>query len=207
MAEAIGTDLYLRLREDILTGVFAQQQRLLETSLAEHYQVSRTPVREALAALQQEGLIERTGNGYRVRTGTAEDVIEIYEGRIALEPALTASAARRRTDLDLARLESLHETGWAAPTVVAGHEANAAWHKAVWEAGHNRTISGALDRWAAQLRIYDQGPPAPADDLAITHDEHGEILAAIRAGDSAAAHELMTAHLVRSRNLRLDVLI
>ena len=205
-AESWSTDLYLQLRADILSGEFPVGQRLLETSLAARYGVSRTPVREALAALQQEGLIERAENGFRVRTGTSEDVIEIYEARIALEAAAAAASARRRTDLDLARLEALHAAAGQVTDERAGHEANSVWHRALWDAAHNRTISSALDRWSAQLRIYDQGPPGPADDLATIHAEHEAILDAIRRGDAEAAGAAMSSHLVRSRALRLDAL-
>ncbi|MCW5954497.1 MAG: GntR family transcriptional regulator, partial [Propionibacteriaceae bacterium] len=109
LAGSLSSDQYLQIRDDILKGVFPVGERLLETTLAARYGVSRTPVREALVALQQDGLIERMKDGFRVRTGTPEDVIEIYEARIALESAGAAAAARRRSDLDLARLGALHE--------------------------------------------------------------------------------------------------
>jgi DNA-binding GntR family transcriptional regulator len=203
-ADSLAADQYLRIRDDILNGAFPVGQRLLETSLAVRYGVSRTPVREALAALQQEGLIERVDVGFRVRTGTVEDVIEIYEARIALEAAAAAAAARRRTDLDLARLQALHDVAGNAEDLRAGHEANSSWHRALWEAAHNSTMAGALNRWSAQLRIYDHGPPGPADDLRITHNEHAAILEAVRAGADESARAAMAEHLARSRRLRLD---
>jgi DNA-binding GntR family transcriptional regulator len=205
--ESLGSDLYLRVRADILAGLFPAGQRLLETSLAQSYGVSRTPVRETLVVLQSEGLIERIDTGYRVRTGTAEDVMEIYEARIALESAAAVGAAQRRTDLDLARLDALHEAAAGTEDERAGHEANALWHRALWDAAHSHTIASTLDRWLAQLRIYDQGPPGPADDLATSHAEHGDILAAIRARDLDGAQSAMASHLARSRALRLNALV
>lgn len=206
---SLTTDQYLRIRDDILNGGFPIGQRLLETTLAIRYGVSRTPVREALVALQQDGLIERVDNGFRVRTGTADDVIEIYEARMALESLAAAAAARRSTDLDQARMRTAHETALKASQdgdTRAAHEANSEWHAALWHAAHNSTIAGTLNRWSAQLRIYDQGPPAPADDLAVTALEHGEILQAITEGDSELARQTMAAHLARSRQLRLGAL-
>ncbi len=209
MSGSLTTDQYLRIRDDILNGVFPDGQRLLETSLASRYGVSRTPVREALVALQQDGLIERVDNGFRVRTGTAEDVMEIYEARMALEALAATAAARRHTDLDLARLRTAHEGALAAAQAGdtrGAHEANSSWHLALWQAAHNSTIAGTLNRWSAQLRIYDQGPPGPADDLAITAHEHGEILRAIADGDPDKARDAMAEHLDRSRQLRLRAL-
>lgn len=206
---SLTSDQYLRIRDDILAGEFPDGQRLLETSLAARYGVSRTPVREALVALQADGLIERVDNGFRVRTGTPEDVMEIYEARIALESVAAAAAARRHTDLDLARLHAAHDE--AVSLAISGderaaHEADAAWHDALWQAAHNTTISGALTRWAAQLRIYDQGPPGPADDLATTQREHSTVIAAIEAGDAEAARTAMMSHLEHSRQRRLTAL-
>ena len=209
MSGSLTTDQYLRIRDDILNGVFPDGQRLLETSLATRYGVSRTPVREALVALQQDGLIERVDNGYRVRTGTAEDVMEIYEARMALEALAATAAARRHTDLDLSRLRTAHEGALAAAQAGdtrGAHEANSSWHLVLWQAAHNSTIAGTLNRWSAQLRIYDQGPPGPADDLAITAHEHGEILQAIADGDPDKARDAMAEHLDRSRQLRLRAL-
>lgn len=206
---SLTNDQYLRLRDDILNGAFPRGVRLLETSLASRYGVSRTPIREALVALQQDGLIERVDNGFRVRTGTAEDVIEIYEARVALEALAATTAARRRTDLDLVRMLSANEaalTAAGAGDTRAAHEANSSWHLALWQAAHNDTVARALNRWSAQLRIYDQGPPGPVDDLTVTAREHGEILDAIAADDPERARTAMTAHLERSRRMRLEAL-
>jgi DNA-binding GntR family transcriptional regulator len=204
--EAVGNNHYLRLRADILSGQFAVGTQLLETSLSSHYGVSRTPIREALTALEHDGLIERAPRGYRVRTGTPDDVLEIYEARIALEAAAAEAAAQRRSDLELARLDHLHRLSLEAHDRTEAHEANAAWHGALWAASHNVTICSTLNRWMAQLRIYDQGPPGPTDDRTITQKEHTSILEAIRSRDAQAAGQIMAEHLTRTRDLRLTML-
>jgi DNA-binding GntR family transcriptional regulator len=206
---SLSSDQYLRIRGDILAGEFPDGSRLLETSLAARYGVSRTPVREALVALLADGLIERVDNGFRVRTGTPEDVIDIYEARIALEAVAASAAARRHTDLDLARLKNAHTDALAKAAAGddrGAHEADANWHEALWQAAHNATINQALGRWLAQLRIYDAGPPGPSDDLNTTWSEHEAILAAIESGDADAAHAAMTMHLEHSRQKRLGAL-
>jgi len=100
---------YLRLRADILAGKFPQGAPLHETQLCESYGASRTPIREALNWLAHDGLLERAARGFRVRSGTPEDVIEIYAARVALESEAAGAAALRHSDLDLARLDGLHE--------------------------------------------------------------------------------------------------
>ena len=95
---------YARLRKDILDGAFAPGTVLLETALSVRYGVSRTPVREALGRLAQDGLIERSTRGFRIKQRNPEEILEIYEARIALESRSAELAARHRTDIDLARM-------------------------------------------------------------------------------------------------------
>lgn len=80
------TSVHLRLRSKIVSGHFPQGSALAEPTLAEHFQTSRAPVREALIALEREGLVtfEKTGRT-RVRTIGAKDLREIMEARAALE--------------------------------------------------------------------------------------------------------------------------
>ena len=80
------TAVHLRLRSKIVSGHFPQGSALAEPVLAEHFHTSRAPVREALIALEREGLVtfEKTGRT-RVRTIAAKDLREIMEARAALE--------------------------------------------------------------------------------------------------------------------------
>ncbi|MBT0769993.1 GntR family transcriptional regulator [Kineosporia sp. J2-2] len=196
--------LYDTIRSDILGGAFDPAALLQEVPMAERYRVSRTPVREALARLEHEGLVEKTGRGHRVRSGTAEDVLEVYEARIVLEGQAAASAAERRGELDLARLAHLH-----AAVLAGGQEGEAergthsAWHATVWRASHNRTIETLLHRLTAQLRIYDRGTRETPQDLEQTRAEHEAILTAIRERRPDEARAAMTAHLTRAREVRL----
>ncbi|HEY0214765.1 MAG TPA: GntR family transcriptional regulator, partial [Cellulomonas sp.] len=163
---------------------------------------SRTPVREALARLEQDGLLERVPRGYRVRSGTPEDVLDLYDARTALEGVSAAAAADRRTALELARLESLHaDAATADPD--EQRRLNALWHEALWVASHNATVTGLLVRLTAQLRIDDGTRTEAADDLAATHVEHGAVLDAVRRRGPEAARAAIGAHLERSRDLRL----
>ncbi|MDR1807802.1 MAG: GntR family transcriptional regulator [Propionibacteriaceae bacterium] len=197
---------YLRLRDDILAGEFAVGSQLLETTLATRYGVSRTPIREALALLEHDGLIERVSRGFRVRAGTAQDVLEAYEARIALEPAAAAAAARRRTDLDLVQLSRLQDRADQAHSAEAWRRLHFEWHEALWQAGHNAIIATTLARIMAQLRIYDQGEPPPSGDYSQSSADHAAILQACRDGDAETARAKMAEHLMRSREDRLDAL-
>ncbi|MFJ3899832.1 GntR family transcriptional regulator [Streptomyces sp. NPDC090083] len=207
----VGSDLYWRLRRDVMDGRFPPDSPLMETALSGEYGVSRTPMREALALLEHDGLLERAQRGFRVRSGTAEDVVEIYEARIALEAEATASAALRATELDLARLRRQHEVVVEAASQDGGEStaraASFRFHELLWQAGHNATITELLVRLTARLRIYDSGPPSPFGGIEPLHDEHDAILSALHDHDPDRAGAAARAHLRRSLEQRINVLI
>lgn len=202
-APATPTTLYARLRADILAGSFAAGSVLQETHLTARYGVSRTPIREALVRLEQDGLVERASRGLRVRSGTAEDVLEIYEARIALEGVAAASAAARRSDLELARLERLHTMSCATADGAEARRLNALWHEELWASGRNATVRALLVRLTAQLRIYDGVRVESEEDLLATRAEHEEVMAALRSRDPERARLAVVGHLERSREIRL----
>lgn len=193
----------MQLRSDILAGKFAQPAVLLETTLSATYGVSRTPIREALNLLVHDGLLERAARGFRVRSGTPEDVVEIYAARIALESEAAASAATRRTDLDLARLDQVHVDCCSGDTPENTRAANFRFHEVLWEAAHNATISALLIRLTSQLRIYDSGPPSNYGQPDALNAEHSQILDALRERDEQGARSHMRKHLERSRDQRI----
>ena len=95
------TTVHLRLRSKIVSGHFPQGSALAEPVLAEHFHTSRAPVREALIALEREGLVtfEKTGRT-RVRMIAAKDLREIMEARAALESMAASLANRNWTAAD-----------------------------------------------------------------------------------------------------------
>ncbi|MDR1710385.1 MAG: GntR family transcriptional regulator [Propionibacteriaceae bacterium] len=201
------SSVYLQLREDILAGVFPGDVPLLETSLATRYGISRTPVREALSLLEHDGLVQRAARGFRIRSGSAQDVMEIYEARIALESAASGLAANRRTELDVIQLGHVQERATQADTEPEVRAFQSQWHECVWQAGHNQTIVTTLGRLMAQLHIYDQHMPDAINDVDTSNEEHAEITKAIQSHDSDLARTLMSAHLERSRDLRLKSIL
>ncbi|MEY4775567.1 MAG: hypothetical protein RL759_80 [Verrucomicrobiota bacterium] len=95
------TTVHLRIRSKIVSGHFPQGSALAEPTLAEHFRTSRAPVREALIALEREGLVafEKTGRT-KVRIIAAKDLREIMEARAALEGMAARLANRNWTTAD-----------------------------------------------------------------------------------------------------------
>ena len=111
-------DLVLEaVREAILTGIIAPGARLRQEELADLFGTSRIPVREALRAIEYEGLVtSEPHRGFTVTTLDADDIEEVYELRILLEGQAVRLAIPMMTDEDLIDLEDLFEALRAAPT-------------------------------------------------------------------------------------------
>jgi DNA-binding GntR family transcriptional regulator len=140
--------LYHQLLEEVLEGRLRPGEVLVETALGKRFGVSRTPIREALRMLEQDGVLERVNRGMRVRQTSSEEVLEIYGVRTILEAAAARDAAAKRSDYDLATLDrifgSMAEAKGATPLELA--EINRSFHRAIWQASRNRTLVDLLER-------------------------------------------------------------
>jgi len=96
--------VYLGLRENIRIGHYPPETRFLEHSVAAEFGVSRTPAREALALLLQDGLIVQEGRGFRFPSYTADEIMDVFEVRLRLEPFAARRAVERSTKGELSEL-------------------------------------------------------------------------------------------------------
>jgi len=197
--------LYTRLRTAIFNGEFKPGAIMVETAVAESYGVSRTPVREALRALEKDGILQYRGRHLVVRMTTLQEVIEIYECRIVLEGTAAAWAARNRTDNDLVlmelALEDMKNASDAAPYDQA--LVNHVFHDRLWRAGHNETLVDLLARLEVHTRRYPQPTVSQPGRWQKVLAEHEEIIDAVRQQDEPRAKKLSEEHMATARDLRL----
>jgi DNA-binding GntR family transcriptional regulator len=197
--------LYEDLRAKIVAGELVPGSPLVEGSIASEYRVSRSPVREALSRLSFEGLIERHERGLRVRVLKPEDVLEIYEVRIALEAAAARAAAMRRTDLDLARLqravEAMQELGDEDTEQRAGLAHSM--HFVIWAATHNKALISTLE----SVQLLVQGLASTTLHYPERWDtflkESAELLDAVRVQDVEVAGEVAARQMTNARDFRV----
>ncbi len=197
---------YRRLRDELLAGRFPPGSVLLETALAERYGVSRTPMREALGRLAQDGYIERSGRGFTVRVRTPEEIMNLYDTRIVLESDLARRAAERRTDFDLRKLEHVLDERRECSDRTQFAALNDRWHRTLRAVARNDVAERILTQLDGLIIIYR----LPSWDVSVEDpsvEEHGAVLEAVAARDGALAHERMTAHLQRMQRLRLEALV
>jgi DNA-binding GntR family transcriptional regulator len=96
--------VYNTLREQLLHNRYEPNGRLIEKQITEQLGVSRTPVREALSWLASEGFLVATKHGYKVPEFSREDVLNVFEVRMLLEPMAARQAAENPTDVGLAEM-------------------------------------------------------------------------------------------------------
>lgn len=192
----VGDELHRRLRHQLLLGAWPPGTRLREVELARSYGVSRTPVREAVRRLLQEGLLEAHAHqGVRVRRPhlhaalDAYDVRERLEGMAARQAAERAPAGdRRRLSELLARVEASAEADTAAQI-----EADLAFHERVAELSGNEALMRALESLSGHvtpLKVHTRD----LNTAALTRDQHRAVAEAIAGGDGAEAEAAMRAH-------------
>jgi DNA-binding GntR family transcriptional regulator len=167
--------------------------------LAARYQVSVTPVREALLDLVKEGLLTPVRNkGFRVVEPSDEDLDEIAKVRDLLEPAAVAEVARNATPEQLAQLRALASeiSRYAKQGAIEEYiQADRNFHLAVIAATGNSRLLEIIGRLRGQARLFGLAKIAEAGQLEASSRDHDDLLAAIENRDGPRAEEIMRAHL------------
>lgn len=191
--------VYRRIRSDLLTGRIRPGERVTEQWAADHYRVSRTPVREACRRLAEEGLLtHRPRHGYSAPVIDRREIEELYEVRRALE----VLSVRRAAEAPGTRpgLAALRRT-WSADGRTPGADIvyrDEAFHIGLVKVGGNRALLGLLETINARIRLVRVHDFLDADRVATTVDEHLAILTAVEERDALAAEVLMDAHIAES---------
>lgn len=206
MADALRTSrptaaevAYQRLRTMILDNHLPPGAQWLEAELALELGLSRTPVREAMLRLQQDGLVSVTPrHGMRVAAISPADMRDIYDVLESLEPKAAELLARRNLpEADLAPLLSAcdaMETAIARQDRAAWAQADEGFHRGLAELCGNRRLAAMV------VQVWDQSHRARMFTLNMrplperSTAEHRATLDAIRAGDAESAREMYRRH-------------
>ncbi|WP_114966390.1 GntR family transcriptional regulator [Alkalilacustris brevis] len=211
------TRAVMALRDRILAGALPPGERLFEVALAEELGISRTPVRSALAALEQEGLLERQhGGGYAVRCFSFQDVADAIELRGVLEGTAARLAAERGVtsrDLDAMRrlLAALDRAVDPESYDFASYQSlNAEFHEALAALPGSQILRAEISRAgrlpfasASAFLQSQQAVPAFHRSLIAAQAQHHSIVEAIAAREGARAEAVAREHARQARgNLR-----
>jgi DNA-binding FadR family transcriptional regulator len=213
MSKADNARLYERVAQDIgekiAAGDYVVGQRLpAERHLALAYEVSRPTVREAIIALELDGLVEvRQGSGVYVTASVPKgghagetDIgpFELLEARRAIEGEACALAAARITDGELAELEALVD-GMMSDDVTESEDADRRFHVAIARATQNSAMVATVEMlWEARARSPQYrllSDKAHGAGVTPRRDEHAVILDALRTREPETARAAMRNHL------------
>jgi len=196
-------DVYLTLREMILSFELYPGSRVTETELADLFQVSRTPVREALLRLENEGhLTIRPKQGCFIKQIDIDELSEYYKVRTALEKAAIEDACHHMRQEEIERLLNIWDPSKqpkkiSASTMEAKDES---FHLALALGGGNSTLVRYLQDVNDHIRIIRRVDFQDPERIQRTYQEHYEILKALLDREMVKARNLMSQHIQRSQD-------
>jgi DNA-binding GntR family transcriptional regulator len=186
------------IENEIVAGKFQPGERLDESSLAERYNVSRTPVREALRALAASGLVEvRPHRGTIVAQASPDRLVEMFEVMAEMEAMCGRLAARRMTETEHRKLQDAHAACGAAAQADDSdryYYDNERFHFAIYDGSHNGFLAEQCKILHRRLQAYRRLQLRVRNRMATSFEEHGGIAAAIEDGDGERAAELLRRH-------------
>ncbi|TCJ18087.1 GntR family transcriptional regulator [Rubrobacter taiwanensis] len=204
------------IRHSILVGEYGPGERLVEEQLARRLGVSRTPVRQALAMLEAEGLVEIAPNrGAMVCGFTIEEVWDIYDLRAVLEGHAARRAAARIRAEELERLGALCEQmesvkpggfGDREEEIRCLVRLNNDFHGAIVEASRNRRLRHLVQRTVQLPLVFKAFFWYTPEERFISNHYHRQILRALEQGDAERAEIVMREHVYEGRDFVIRAL-
>ena len=199
---SLADQVFEKLENDIIQGVYARGELLTELKLVEQLGVSRTPIREALRRLEQERLIEDTGKGSRVLGITMEDLEDIMNIRQRIEGLAAYYATVNLTEdglKELTHIVDLQEFYFSKQDKEHLRQVDDAFHDMICELSKRSVISDTLIPLMRKTRRYRRVAIDNWERTTNTMNEHKAIFEAIASGDAKLAEELTTKHIIHAK--------
>jgi len=201
---SLGGVVFNRIRENILNGVYKDNEELKENALATEIGVSRTPVREALRQLELEGLVRIVPNKGAYVTGiTLKDVRDIYEMRSLLEGLCAKKAAENVTDDIISDLESIVELSefyCEKGKIDMVLELDNKFHQKLYQTAGSKLLRHTLTDFHHYLERMRKATLTDHDRAKNSNEEHRAILEAMRERNGEKASALATTHILNAMN-------
>ena len=198
VVRTLSEQIFTIVREQIVSGKLPVEQAIRQDALANALGVSKIPLREALARLEQEGLLVCQANrGYFVRAMSAGEAEEIFALRLAIEPDAVAAGALSANDADRAAArEAQAELNLAANEHLDEVAArNREFHMALVRPGGRLLTTQLIERLQilSERYVHKHLEPAGREDRA--HLEHAGLMTAWLSADADRARALSRAHI------------
>lgn len=195
----LAEELRQQLADDIVRGALEPGSLLDESEIARRFNVSRTPVREALRQLVASGLVNaRAHRSAVVARPTVVQLNSMFEAMAELEALCAALAAERMSVVQRRELEGLHErlrilSYDGNPQLF--HEVNEAFHNAIYAGSQNGYVAEMALATRARVQPFRRAQFRNLGRLAKSYVEHDRVVVAIMRGDKAGAANAMRDHI------------
>ena len=199
---SLADQVFEKLEDDIITGVYARGELLTELKLVEQLGVSRTPIREALRRLEQERLIQDTGKGSLVLGITLEDLEDIMNIRLRIEPLAAYYAAKNITPegIDsLRQIGELQDFYFEKGDVDRLRQMDDRFHDAVYEFCGRTVLKDTLRPLHRKTQRYRKSSIATRQRQADSIREHKALMEAICSKNAELAEKLATEHILHAK--------
>lgn len=205
--DVLSRQAYEALLEGILARTLPAGSKLIMRDLVDQLQLSPTPINQALAALERDGLVEsRPHRGYYVITLEPRDIVDIYTLREVLEGLAMRLAVQQRPEELLGLLKDLHEEQLACRTqgdLARYGDLDLAFHRTVWEMAGNGRLLHMSEMLMGQVRLLISSSAEVEGRLSASLAEHERILANVERRDARRAELGMREHVRNAGNALL----
>lgn len=201
------SQIYERLRLAIRGGEYAPGTRLMENDVAKDLGVSRTPAREALALLTQDGLLVHEGRRFKVPVFDERQIIEVFEIRQRLEPYAVRLACERATALELKALRALADGALSKPASVQEYLAvNLKLRQALFPLGKNKRLEEAIHLYDELVHYVRVKTLSVETNRQLSVKGWKKLIAAVTTRKAEIAEEVMSQLLSLAEQLMLEAL-
>ena len=208
---SLAEQAYLRLRQEILVCTLAPGQVVTERELAARYEMSKTPIREAITQVCHDGLVQRLpGRGYMVAPITVKDLRDLFGMRLILETAAAERTARTPSPALVTQLKKLSTISYAlgnGDSQVQFLKGNRIFHLTLADAAGNRRLTQTLESLLVELDRYFHLGLRLRDSSGEMKREHEEVVAALETGDVEGLTTCIKDQITTSRDRILEAIM
>ena len=195
---SLADKVFAQLEQDILIEHYRPGEILTEGKLSQTLGVSRTPIREAVRRLEQEGLLRESGKGMVVVGVSRQDLIDIFEIRRRLEGLAARRAAETGDTAVLDKLKEaleLQEFYILKEDVTRIHALDSLFHKTLYENCGSAVLKDTLSSMHRRIQRYRRDSVTDIKRARLAVEEHRAIFDAIAGGDGTLAEQLTVTHI------------
>ncbi|PLX34961.1 MAG: GntR family transcriptional regulator [Clostridiales bacterium] len=201
--KSLTTVIFERIRDDILYGKYDKGEKIVEAKLAEEFNVSRTPVREALKQLELDDLVENIPNrGVVVKGISKQDIVDIFTIRLAIEGIAVEWAIERMDQEDMQKIKEIYELMefyTFKKDVKKFAELNTKFHEAIYKATKSRYLENVLKNYQVFMKVVRYKSLEKPGRLEGALNEHKRIVDALMEKDVDRAKDVVIEHVKHSK--------